>query len=532
MAEEQIQGERKEHQGAHFEEGTMRKHAAGGAAAKGNDRTARMGTGPIPKLVLEFAIPSIVGMLVNGAYNVIDSIFLGQAMGEIGLSVATAAMPLMTIFMALGMLIGNGGNALAALRLGEGNKQAAEKSLGNTVCLGIIIAVVVAIIACIPPCMEALLSLSSATPEIHDYTYSFIQIVAFGVIFQIIGMGVNNFIRTAGAPNRALLTMVIGTFSCIILNYLFVLVFGWGVVGSALATVLGQGVSCVCVLWYFLFTKNVAFKLHARNLKLDAEVVGFIFSLGAASFLKYLVNRKDLAYNHVGFDLDAHLHKVLNFLVNYLLVFYGAQSPLGAEAALASIGVVQRCAMFTVLPLIGTAVAIQPLLGFNYGAGLIPRVRETVRFGILMATVIGTCMWIMIMLFSGDIVSFFGIRADGLRDFTAFALKFQLLVLPVVGFQIVVGNYFQATGQPMKSIILSLTRQVLFLIPLYIVLPIVLPILVPALTGLDALYFAVPIADGLSVVTAAAFLAFEMRRLKRVEAGEEMSRFGKGAKHS
>ena len=157
-------------------------------------------------------------MLVNGAYNVIDSIFLGQAMGEIGLSVATAAMPLMTIFMALGMLIGNGGNALAALRLGEGNKQAAEKSLGNTVCLGIIIAVVVAIIACIPPCMEALLSLSSATPEIHDYTYSFIQIVAFGVIFQIIGMGVNNFIRTAGAPNRALLTMVIGTFSCIILN--------------------------------------------------------------------------------------------------------------------------------------------------------------------------------------------------------------------------------------------------------------------------------------------------------------------------
>ena len=137
--------------------------------------------------------------------------------------------------------------------------------------------------------------------------------------------------------------------------------------------------------------------------------------------------------------------------------------------------------MFTVLPLIGTAVAIQPLLGFNYGAGLIPRVRETVRFGILMATVIGTCMWIMIMLFSGDIVSFFGIRADGLRDFTAFALKVQLLVLPVVGFQIVVGNYFQATGQPMKSIILSLTRQVLFLIPLYIVLPIVLPILVPAL---------------------------------------------------
>lgn len=512
MAEEQIQGAHKEKQGTHFEEGTMHKHGAGEAPAKGNDRTARMGTGSIPKLVLEFAIPSIVGMLVNGAYNVIDSIFLGQAMGEIGLSVATAAMPLMTIFMALGMLIGNGGNALAALRLGEGNKQAAEKSLGNTVCLGIIIAVVVAVFSCIPPCMEALLSLSSVTPEIHDYTYSFIQIVALGVIFQIIGMGVNNFIRTAGTPNRALLTMIIGTVSCIILNYLFVLVLGWGVVGSALATVLGQGVSCISVLWYFLLTKNVAFKLRARNLKLEAEVVGFIFSLGAASFIMQMAM------------------SVINFLVNYLLVFYGTQSPLGAEAALASIGVVQRCAMFTVLPLIGTAVAIQPLLGFNYGAGLIPRVRQTLRFGILMATVIGSVMWVLIMLFAGDIVNFFGIRADALRDFTAFALRIQLLVLPVVGFQIVMGNYFQATGQPMKSIVLSLTRQVLFLIPLYIVLPIVLPMLAPSLTGLDALYFAVPISDVLSIITAALSLMFELRRLKRVEAGEEGSRFGKGAK--
>ena len=290
------------------------------------------------------------------------------------------------------------------------------------------------------------------------------------------------------------------------------LVLGWGVVGSALATVLGQGVSCISVLWYFLFTKNVAFKLRARNLKLEAEVVGFIFSLGAASFIMQMAM------------------SVINFLVNYLLVFYGTQSPLGAEAALASIGVVQRCAMFTVLPLIGTAVAIQPLLGFNYGAGLIPRVRQTLRFGILMATVIGSVMWVLIMLFAGDIVNFFGIRADALRDFTAFALRIQLLVLPVVGFQIVMGNYFQATGQPMKSIVLSLTRQVLFLIPLYIVLPIVLPMLVPSLTGLDALYFAVPISDVLSIVTAALFLAFELRRLKRVEAGEEGSRFGKGAK--
>lgn len=492
-----------------FSKGSLREERPSRPNKAGDARTARMGTGSIPKLIMEFAIPSIVGMLVNGAYNVIDSIFLGQAMGEIGLSVATAAMPLMTIFMALAMLIGNGGNALAALRLGEGNKQAAEKSLGNTVCLGIIAALIVAALIHIPACVEAILALSSVTPDIRDYTYSFMYILALGFIFQLIGMGVNNFIRTAGAPNRALATMVIGTISCIAFNYLFVLVFGWGVVGSALATVLGQAISCVCVLWYFLCTKDVAFKLYARNLKLEAEVVGLIISLGAASFIMQLAM------------------SVINFLVNYLLVLYGGQSPLGAEAALASIGVVQRCAMFTVLPLIGIAVAIQPLLGYNYGAGLISRVRSTLGYGILIATILGTIMWALLHVFAFDIVSFFGIRDDALRDFTVFALNIQVLVLPVVGMQIVTSNYFQATGQPMKSVILSLTRQVLFLIPLYIVLPLVLPYIAPNLTSLDALYFAVPIADILSVITSLIFILFELKRLKGIEAGTIQAKFGK-----
>lgn len=479
---------------------------------KEDNRTARMGTGSIPHLVLEFAIPSVVGMLVNGAYNVIASIFLGQAMGEIGLSVATAAMPVMTIFMALSMLIGNGGNALAALRLGEGRKDQAEKTLGNTVCLGLIMGTLVALLTSIPVCMEALLSLSSTTAEIHDYTYDFVRIISFGFILQTIGMGVNNFIRTAGAPNRALLTMLIGAVACIALSYLFVLVFDWGVIGSALATVLGQGVSCLSVLWYFLFTKNVAFKLYARNLKLESEIVGLIFSLGMASFILQIAVA------------------VVNFLINYLLVLYGGQSVLGAEGALASIGVVQRCAMFIVLPLIGIAVAIQPLLGYNYGAGLIPRVRETLKTGLLFAVILGTVLWAFALLFSQDIVSFFGIRADALREFTAFALNVQIIALPIVGFQIVSSNYFQATGQPMKSIILSLTRQVLYLIPLYIVLPLVLPIVVPSLTSLDAIYFAVPIADVLAVLTSLLFLRAENKRLTRIEAGVETAKFGKGAK--
>ena len=180
------------------------KPAAPGAPGKPrqHDKVTRMGTESIPRLITEFAIPSILGMLVNGAYNVIDSIFLGQAMGEIGLSTATVAMPIMTVFMAIAMLIGNGGNALAALRMGEGKPEEAERSLGNTVTLSLIASVAVAIAMFVPACIDGLLSVSGATPEDWDYAMRFIRIISLGFIFQCIGMGVNNFIRTP-APRTA-----------------------------------------------------------------------------------------------------------------------------------------------------------------------------------------------------------------------------------------------------------------------------------------------------------------------------------------
>lgn len=472
-----------------------------------SDKVTRMGTASIPRLIVEFAIPSILGMLVNGAYNVIDSIFLGQALGEIGLATATVAMPIMTVFMAIAMLVGNGGNALAALRMGEGNREEANRSLGNTVTLSIVFAVVVAVVAHIPACIDGLLGISGATPEDWEFARSFIQIISIGFIFQCIGMGVNNFIRTAGAPNRALSTMIIGAVACTIFNFLFVMVLGWGVQGSALATVCGQAISCACVLWYFLFTKNVPMKLRLRDMSLHTRTVGLILSLGLASFA-----------------VQAGM-AVVNFVLNNLLNMYGSMSVLGAEGALASIGVVQRVAMFAVLPLIGVSIAIQPLLGFNYGAHLFERVKKTLWCGIVGATGIGVVLWALIHLFPEQIVGFFGITDTSLRDFTVFALKVQLLMLPFIGFQIVGSNYFQATGQPLKSIFLSLTRQILFLVPLLIALPMLLPGWFPQFTSLDALYFATPVADFLAIFTTVIFIVLEMGRLKKLERGEIKAQF-------
>ena len=183
-----------------------------------------MGTASIPRLIAEFAIPSIVGMLVNGSYNIIDSMFLGHALGEIGLSAVTVANPTMIVFIALAMLVGNGGNALAALRLGAGDQEGAERSLGNVITLSVILWLIVAIAVSFPPVMEGLLTISSATDEVRPYARTFLQILCYGFILQSIGMGVNNFIRTCGAPNRALGTMVVGLVVATVFNYLFVLV--------------------------------------------------------------------------------------------------------------------------------------------------------------------------------------------------------------------------------------------------------------------------------------------------------------------
>lgn len=476
-------------------------------AAQKPDKVTRMGSASIPKLIVEFAVPSILGMLVNGAYNLIDSIFLGNAMGEIGLATATVAMPIMTVFMAISMLVGNGGNALAALRMGEGNRDEANRALGNTVTLSIIFAVIVAFVAHIPATINGLLTISGATAEDWTYAQKFIQIISLGFIFQCIGMGVNNFIRTAGAPNRALMTMIIGAVACTAFNYLFVMVLGWGVEGSALATVCGQAISCATVLWYFTITKNVPMKLQVTCMRLKGHTVRMILSLGLASFAV-----------QVGMA-------VVNFVLNNLLNLYGTQSVYGAEGALASIGVVQRVSMFSVLPLIGMSIAIQPLLGFNYGAKLYPRVKKTLWCGIIGATGIGLVLWATVHIFPDTIVGFFGITDDDLRGFTSFALRIQLAMLPFIGFQIVGSNYFQATGQPLKSIFLSLTRQILFLIPLLFVFPQILPALPWHLTSLDALYFATPAADFLSIFTTLIFILLEMKRLRKLESGEAKSKF-------
>jgi putative MATE family efflux protein len=342
--------------------------------------------------------------------------------------------------------------------------------------------------------MDPILSISGATGETRESARVFLSIIAAGSILQFFGMGFNNFIRTAGDPNRALYTMVAGTLVCIVLNYLFVMVFGWGVAGSAWATVIGQAVSAALVFWYFAFSRKAPFKLRRRYLMPQKRLVKGILALGSAPFVLQIANA------------------LINFLINNQLVVLGASNAIGSEGALAAIGVVGRIAMFTFFPILGVAMAAQPLFGYNYGAQNYQRVKATFKISLVWVTVIGVFFWVVVHLFPDQIVSFFGIGGD-LLHFTITALKVQLFMIPLIGVQIVAVQYFQASGQPFKSMILSSTRQLLYLIPLIYLLPHVITFIVPALTPLDGVYYAFPVADILSVITCAVLMAFELRKL-------------------
>lgn len=460
----------------------------------GAARVDRLGTGSISKLLLEFALPAIIGVVINGLYNIIDAIFLGHGVGALGLAATTVAFPTMVILMAFSMLVGMGGNALAAIKLGEGKLQETEKILGNSLVLLVFAGIVVGAIGIFA--VDPLLRVSGATDEVMDYSRTFLRIICAGFIFQGIGYGINNFIRTAGEPNTALGTMIIGAVVCIALNYLFVLRLHFGVAGSAMATICGQAVSAVVVIRFFL-SKKASFKLRACNLKLDGRLARKILLLGLAPF---------------ALQLSAAL---VNIVLNNVVVIYGAMNIIGSEGGLAAVGVIGKVAMLAVFPVIGVSMGAQPLLGYNYGARNIRRVKKTFGVAVLWATVIITLLTLLIQIFPVVVSGFFGIGQD-LMDFTATALRIYTITLPIVGFQIIGSNYFQATGQPFKSMFLSLTRQLIFLIPLLYFLPQVLPSFFTAIDGLLAVFCAAPCSDLLATVTTLIFVIVENRRLNRM----------------
>ena len=462
------------------------------------DVFVRMGTEHTTKLLLEYSLPALAGLMVQVLYSVVDAIFIGNGVGQIGLAVTTVAFPMLTLMTALSMLVGTGGNALAAIRLGENNKQEAEVILGHCFTMLLVTSAVVFGISVLA--MEPILRISGAIDEVVPLASSFLTILTGGFIFQAAGFGMNNFIRTTGAPMRAFLTMVVGAVCNIVLDYLFVIRFGWGIDGAAWATVIAWAVSAATVLMYFVSAK-APLRLRACNLRLGFHLDMRILALGMPAAILQLGTM------------------VVVLFENHLLTFYGASDPLfGVDGALAVMSVLGRVGGFVVLPATAFALGSQPIIGFCYGARMYDRMYATLKQAIAMGIAVTTPLWAVTLVFPDAISMLFGLD-QAYWDSTARFMIYYLALCPIIPIQIIGSNYFEATGQATKASLLTLTRQFIFLIPLLLWCPAHLPSLFP-ISSLESIFLSATISDVTSCLVVLVALVPEIHRLKARQAGE------------
>lgn len=445
------------------------------------DRTQRLEKEKPGKLIFEFSLPAIIGMMVMASYNIVDRIFVGRGVGSLAISGIAITFPALIIFMAFSMLIGIGAAAVISIRLGEKKVKEAEETLGNALTLSLITSIIIVAIFYI--FLDPILVAFGGTGEVFQYAKDFSVVMLLGGVFQMVSFTMNNIIRGEGNPKMAMTTMIIGAVLNMILNPIFIFWLHWGIKGSAWATVFSQLVSVTWVLAYF-FGKKSHVHFHFKNLTLKKDIVKKIFSIGVSPFTM-----------QIGASV-------------VIVIFNKSLEHYGGDMAIASMAICNAVAMFIVMPVFGINQGIQPIIGYNFGAKLYNRVRKVFEIAISSSTIICIIGFFVVMFFSEDIISFFSKGDPELVTIGAKALRIYLLLLPLVGYQIVNGAYFQSVGKPKQAVILTITRQLLILIPALLILP--------KFFQLDGIWIAVPVSDGISAVVSGIFLINELKNLKRL----------------
>ena len=401
----------------------------------------KMGTKNILPLLVEFSIPAIIGMLVNAIYNIVDRMFIGNApeLGAIGLAGISICYPVTLVLMAISLMIGMGGATRFSIALGQGKKEEAGKYMGNGLTLTIILGLVFMILGNV--FLAPMLRLLGASKTVLPYAENYLSIILYGAVFQCIAMAGNNFSRAQGNPKNAMISQLIGAGFNILFDYILICIFHMGMQGAAFATIGGQFLSA---LWQlaFLFGKRTIIPLNTTLLKLQLNISKQIIQTGIPAFLMQISN------------------SVLNIILNASLVKYGG------DLALSAIGIVTSIQTLILMPITGLMQGQQPLISYNYGALKMERVKETLKYAI--------------------IVYMFNDEADVIK-LCSHALHIWFMCLPLIGAQVMCANYFQAIGKIKISSVLNLLRQIIILIPCIIIFS--------SIIGLDGIFIAVPVAD-------------------------------------
>ena len=423
--------------------------------------------------------------MVNALYNIVDSIFVGQGVGDLGLAGVTICFPIVTIFIAFIMLVGMGATALISIRLGEKKHEEAENIVINALILFVVMGVLLTVLGLI--FLEDILIMFGATPTVLPYSMSYMRIILIGSIFLAIGTGMNNFIRAEGNPKTAMLTMFIGAITNIILDYIFIFIFNWGIKGAAIATVLSYMVTSTWVLHYFFSGKSIL-KIRGKSLSLKRTIVTQIIHLGFPTFVIQVTG------------------SIQQLILNRSLARYGG------DLALAAIGIIMSITTFLVMPAMGIGQGAQPILGFNKGAKEYKRVKDTLGLSILSATFVISIGFVVSKLWPAQLISLFNTNPD-LIKLGEHGMNIFFKVIPLVGVQMLGASYFQAVGKANQATILGLSRQIIIFIPLLLILP--------HYWGLEGVWWSAPLSDLGAFLLTGAWLLYEVRQLKKFENSAE-----------
>ena len=442
-----------------------------------------LGTEPIGGLLRQFAVPSIIAMLVGALYNIVDQFFIGRSVGELGNAATNVAFPLTISCVALALLFGIGGAASFNLTLGGGDREKALFYIGNAATLLFGSGVILGTVALF--CLTPMLRFFGSPDNVLAYAKTYTGITALGFPFLILTNGGGHLVRADGSPLNAMLYNLSGALINTVLDPLFIFGLHMGMAGAALATIIGQIFSGILIIRYLRRYKNG--RLTAAHLRPQRTYVSMITSLGAAAFFNQLAML------------------VVQIVLNKSLTYYGAHSDYGESIPLACAGIITKVNQVFFSIVIGLSQGMQPIVGFNYGAGQHKRVQDTLWLVIITSTVIMGIGCLCSVLFPEIIARAFTNDPE-LIEVTANGLRISLLVFVVVGSQISISQFFQSIGIAWKAMFLSLSRQCLFLIPALLTFPHV--------WGLDGVWYASPFSDFIAAVTAWGFLWYHVKNIK------------------
>ncbi|MDO5538842.1 MAG: MATE family efflux transporter [Eubacteriales bacterium] len=442
-----------------------------------------LGYAPIVGLLRKFAIPSIISMLVNAAYNITDQIFIGHVVGMLGNAATNVAFPIVTLTVAFSQLVGVGTASNFNISLGAEEEGEAKNFIGTGLTLMSVMGI---LIMCIVLTLKTpILTLCGATENVLPYSQMYLGITALGIPFLLFSSSGSHLIRADGSPAYSMVCTVVGAVLNVFLDWLFMFIFKWGIQGAAVATITGQIISFILCLYYF--TRFRTFKIKLRMLGLRVEYIIRIAKLGISNFINQVIMM------------------LVNIIMNNTLTHYGALSVYGSDIPLAVSGVIAKLNSILSAFSVGLAQGSQPILGFNMGAKNYSRVKETYKKALSVALAISIAAFLLFQLFPRQIVSIFGSGDELYFQFAERYMRIFMMMVCVFGVQPLTVNYFTGTGNMRQGIVISLSRQGFFLIPLLILLPMVF--------GLDGVLYAGPIADFLACVFSLTMVFINFKKL-------------------